>query len=200
MEKTKGEITRERVLKAARVLINQNGFNNTSISDIINATGVKKGNLYFHFESKEKLGLALVEYAKNEYLTYLTKNMKGNTPLEKIDSLLNAIYNFHAEKKFIGGCIFGNIALEMSDSYNQYSNLIKEVFEEWISLLSGLLKAAINSRDLNINIQPGILARHIVASLEGGIMMARLSKNGDDFLDCIKSIRILLGITQKVKH
>lgn len=198
MLKTKGENTRERVLATSMILINRNGFNGTSINDIIEATGVKKGNLYFHFRNKEELGLALIQKAKEEYFSYLAKNAKGKRPLEKIDNILNAIYRLHKKKKFIGGCIFGNIALEMSDTNQNYTSSISEVFEELIALLSNLLNEAMDEGNLEINIPPAILARYILASLEGGIMMARVSKKENDFLNCIQSIRVLLGIKEKI--
>lgn len=199
MDTTKGENTRAKVLTASMNLINRNGFNGTSINDIIEATGVKKGNLYFHFRSKEELGLALLRRAKEEYLSYLAKNIKGKRPLEKIDSILKAIYQMHKKKNFIGGCIFGNTALEMGDTNKHYASLISEVFVEWITLLSTLLNEAQEEGQCAISLPPMKLARHIVATMEGGIMMARLSKKGDDFLDCIESIRALLGITTKIR-
>ena len=80
-EHSKGRATRARVLRAAMDLINTKGYSNTSVADIIEATGVKKGNLYFHFSSKDDLCLALVEEAKKEYLAYLKGSMKSEDPL-----------------------------------------------------------------------------------------------------------------------
>jgi AcrR family transcriptional regulator len=59
---SKGEKTRAGVLEAARRLINQKGFRSTSINDIIQTTGVKKGNPYFHFGSREEFGMARLRW------------------------------------------------------------------------------------------------------------------------------------------
>lgn len=193
MNTTKGQATRSKVLKTAMSLININGFNNTRINDIIEATGVKKGNLYFHFSSKEEIAIALIKKAKDEYFAYLSSRIKSPDPIGKIFDILNAVLSLHRKRKFVGGCIFGNIALEMSDANPEFANLIRDVFDEWVRILTGYLKKAGENGQLEKNIDPEFMARHIVASLEGGIMMAKLNKKADAILDSIRAFSILLG-------
>jgi TetR/AcrR family transcriptional repressor of nem operon len=194
MNLTKGEKTQARILRSAMTLINTRGYTNTSISDIIKASGVQKGNLYFHFSSKDDLCLALIEEAKKEYFSYLESSMKSERPLEKINDILNAILARHRKMNFIGGCIFGNMALEMTDINSRFSMVIKEVFHEWEQLLAGLLQDAQMSGDLDNELDPLPMARFIVASIEGGIMMAKVSKNEDDIVNCMDMIRRMLQI------
>ena len=56
----KGEATKNRVVETARRLFHVQGFSNTSMDDIIKKSGVKKGNLYFYFKSKDELGYAVL--------------------------------------------------------------------------------------------------------------------------------------------
>ncbi|MBI4595643.1 MAG: TetR/AcrR family transcriptional regulator [Candidatus Tectomicrobia bacterium] len=190
--KTKGEITRARVLETARALINAKGFNNTSINDIIEATGVKKGNLYFHFNGKEELGLAILEEAKSDFFLFLSKSLKGQGPLERLFSFFDAVFAKHKEMNFVGGCLFGNTALEMSDKNCRFSDCIHEVFSEWTAIIADLLMEAREAGELKLKMSPELLAKHIVATIEGGIMFSRVSKHEDDLRDCLNSMRILL--------
>ena len=100
---TKGEKTRTRVLETARRLINERGYSSTSINDIIQATGVKKGNLYFHFPGKEDLGLAILAQAHKEFMAFLSVSLKGERPLERVSNLLDAVYEKQSGTKFVGG-------------------------------------------------------------------------------------------------
>ncbi|MEW6139030.1 MAG: TetR/AcrR family transcriptional regulator [Thermodesulfobacteriota bacterium] len=100
---SKGEKTRARVLAVARELINQKGFRSTSVNDIIEASGVKKGNLYFHFAGKEELGLAVLGQAHKELMEFLSKSMKGERPRERLSSLLDAVFEKQRKTKFVGG-------------------------------------------------------------------------------------------------
>ena len=102
MNLTKGERTRARILRSAMMLINTRGYSNTSINDIIESSGVQKGNLYFHFSSKDDLCLALIGEAKKEFLAYLKGSMKSGQPLGKINDILDAILLRHRKMNFIG--------------------------------------------------------------------------------------------------
>jgi AcrR family transcriptional regulator len=53
--------TRERLLQAASREIYRAGFQSASLDTILAAAGVTKGALYYHFDSKEALGYAVVD-------------------------------------------------------------------------------------------------------------------------------------------
>ncbi|MBI5248712.1 MAG: TetR/AcrR family transcriptional regulator, partial [Desulfomonile tiedjei] len=92
---TKGEKTKARVLETASRLINEKGFCNTSINDIIQATGVKKGNLYFYFPSKEDLSLAILEEANKQFMAFLSRSLQGERPLDKLSNFLDVVFEKH---------------------------------------------------------------------------------------------------------
>src|SRR5919106_4195752 len=56
-----GKATRELVIEAATHLIHLKGYQNTSIDDVLSASGVGKGNFYHYFKSKEDLGFAILD-------------------------------------------------------------------------------------------------------------------------------------------
>lgn len=58
----KGKISRERIIEAANRLIYTRGYNQTSVSDVANAVGITKGNLNYHFKSKEDLLDAVIQF------------------------------------------------------------------------------------------------------------------------------------------
>jgi AcrR family transcriptional regulator len=55
------ERTRGRLLQAASRVVYRSGFQSASLDAILAATGVTKGALYYHFDSKEAQGYAIVE-------------------------------------------------------------------------------------------------------------------------------------------
>ncbi|REK77584.1 TetR/AcrR family transcriptional regulator [Paenibacillus paeoniae] len=62
-KKLQSEQTKKKVAEAARALFAQKGYKATSIEDIVAATGSSKGNIYYHFQSKE----GLFQYLLNEW-------------------------------------------------------------------------------------------------------------------------------------
>jgi TetR/AcrR family transcriptional repressor of nem operon len=56
-----GEQTRQEIIRRAAPLFNQKGYEGTALSDLMQATGLEKGGIYRHFDSKQELaGEALV--------------------------------------------------------------------------------------------------------------------------------------------
>ena len=49
------EVRREEILDAAEKLFAAKGFDNTSTGDILDAVGIARGTLYYHFKSKEDI-------------------------------------------------------------------------------------------------------------------------------------------------
>lgn len=193
---TKSEFTRANVIEKTIGLINTSGYTATSMDDIIKATGVKKGNLYFHFSSKEELVLKVLEKAREDYFSYLTKSLTFDSPLKNIESLLEAVFRFHKSRKFTGGCIFGNIILEVSESNPRISSMATSALQEWTELMTSLLSEGISDGEINLPLPPETMAEHIVASMEGGIMLSRAKKSSRPLRDCMNTIYYMLGIKQ----
>ena len=52
---SKGEQTRQSIVEKAAPLFNQRGFEGCSMTAIMEATGLEKGGIYRHFDSKAQL-------------------------------------------------------------------------------------------------------------------------------------------------
>jgi AcrR family transcriptional regulator len=55
------EARREQILSAALTCFAEKGFHASTMDDLVRASGLSKGSLYWHFSSKEEVFLALVD-------------------------------------------------------------------------------------------------------------------------------------------
>ncbi len=55
------DVRKNEILDVANELFNRKGFDNTSISDILEKVGIARGTLYYHFKSKEEIMNALID-------------------------------------------------------------------------------------------------------------------------------------------
>lgn len=192
MQQTKGQETRSNILKESRRLFTLRGFQNSSISSIIAATGVKKGNLYYHFSSKEELGLAVLFDARDEFYTILDESLRGDDPVERILHSCQMIMGLVQQSNFVGGCLFGNTALEMTDMNSRFAQIIREVFSHWIGLIEKELLQLEDEVEVKSRLSPEQIAISIVAILEGGIMLSRVYGEKKNLEFCILAIEELL--------
>lgn len=77
----KGEETRERILRAARDLFVERGYEGTSMAQILSAAGITKGGFYFHFPSKAALAAAVMESAKAQINAQIMSAAEGTRAL-----------------------------------------------------------------------------------------------------------------------
>ncbi|HPI88187.1 MAG TPA: TetR/AcrR family transcriptional regulator [Spirochaetota bacterium] len=192
----KGQITRDKVIQLSMDLIHARGVGNTSMNDIIAATGVKKGNLYFHFSSKEELALEVIDRARRQYSEYLSSAISGTTSMEKLESLIDAVVSFHVKRKLRGGCIFGNTALETGGTDSPLRLLIREVFSRWAGQIEALIIQAAGEGSARNDIPPDVLARTIIAALEGAIMLAKVSGKKDELIQCADAMKAMIKTRQ----
>lgn len=192
--KTKGEYTKEKILEVARELFNTKGFNATTISDLVESTGMKKGCLYFHFNGKDDMAREVLKEATEEFIRFLDQALEGNNPGAALDYFFNSALNKHLATGFVGGCIFGNTALEMSDSNPEFASAIERVFDEWIQKISSTVEGAQEIGQIRTDIESKALAQYIVATVEGGIMMSRLKKDERPMRECLETLRTTLEL------
>src|SRR5580658_538334 len=108
------ERTRERLLQAASREIYRSGFQSASLETILAVAGVTKGALYYHFDSKEALGYAVVEeiIAPDVHGKWVRPLQSGKAP---IDALIGAVHRIPIRPVDVrGGCQLNNLAQEMS--------------------------------------------------------------------------------------
>src|ERR1700739_260990 len=89
---TKGQQARREINERAAPLFNQKGYEGTSLSDLMDATGLQKGGIYRHFGSKEELAAAAFAYSG---LKAANKRLDGiDDSADSVDRLKRIISNF----------------------------------------------------------------------------------------------------------
>ena len=63
MNMRKGEETRHEIIRKAAPIFNQKGYEGAALSDLMEATGLEKGGIYRHFDSKQQLAAEAFDYA-----------------------------------------------------------------------------------------------------------------------------------------
>lgn len=176
------------------------GIGATSISDLLNATGVTKGNLYFHFSGKGAVGIAVLQQESERFTRFLDEALTGDTPAAALDNFFRLTLRKHQKTGFVGGCLFGNTALEASDAFPVYAQMVATVFDQWIGKIQHKVADAQALGLIRQDLPAENLARMIVATIEGGIMQSRLLKSADPMTRCLETLRTALELKLPTTH
>jgi TetR/AcrR family transcriptional repressor of nem operon len=183
--------TKEQILDAASRLIHVRGFNNTSVDEILKESGVGKGNFYYYFKSKEELGFAILERSLERISTELLDKSFSpeKDPWHQIVDFLDSQVDRVRERGCTGGCILGNLALELSDIHEEFRRRLSEAFNRLRARMEATLNQAKGQGTLRFDTDIPRLAHFIVAGFEGAHMMGKLHKNVD----------IMAGVVEELK-
>ena len=188
----KAEQTKERLLEQAIKLMQQKGFGAMSISELLLAAGVKKGTLYYHFPGKDDLGMAVLTRVRCDFFAKMDDILSNASPLAGLELFFDSVLERHRAKGFVGGCLFGNTALEMSDSDSSYNEFVRQVFAEWTDKMQLAIQRGQKAGEIVDGITSAELAQTVVATIEGGIMMSRLTKAEGPLRTCLESLKSFL--------
>ncbi len=127
----KGEQTREHILTQAGMLMKSKGFAATTINELLKISGKTKGNLYFHFADKQAVGLAVLKREQQLFNDFLEWSFACPDPVEGLKNHFKGVLDKNCREDFVGAFLFGNMALEASDSIPAFSAIVDEIFDEW---------------------------------------------------------------------
>ena len=169
---------RKAILDAAARVIQARGFSHTSVEDLIEATGLSgKSHFYHYFPSKEALGIAVIDRQFERFtergLAILSEPMID--PIDRLGLFIDTLVALQRERDGGTGSPFGNLAGELADSHEGFRRRLDDVFARWTAQLVALLGEA--GASLRDGVDAVRLARFIIASLEGGMLMTRVTRN-----------------------
>ena len=169
--------TRERLLQAAFREVRRSGFQSTGINTILAATNVTKGALYYHFNSKEALGYAIVDeiVAKVVHDRWLRPLLSDGHPIDVLIGIVRRVPARPADVR--ESCPLLNLAQEMSPLDEQFRKRLERLFLAWQDGVATLLRKGQSQGTVRRDLNPDETASFLVAMVEG---YASLAKNAQD--------------------
>jgi TetR/AcrR family transcriptional regulator, transcriptional repressor for nem operon len=186
------ERTRERLLKAGFQEVYRSGFQSASIDTILAAANVTKGALYYHFESKEALGHAIIDevvatFLRNRWLLPLQQSEDKDS----IDALIDIVRSIPARPRDLkGGCPLVNLAQEMSQLDELFRRRLEAMFRAWREAVSTALRRGQSQGTVRRDLVPAETASFLIAMVEGYEVLA---KNAQDVKLWNEGIRNIVG-------
>ncbi|WP_431245524.1 TetR family transcriptional regulator C-terminal domain-containing protein [Leifsonia xyli] len=193
---------RERILAAGAELFGRRAYASIGVAEICAAAGVPKGSFYYFFPSKQALALEVVdrhwEWQRGEW----TRILERPAPIvDRLRDLFVATAEMQSEAlKGTGavvGCLFGNLALEVSAQDDPVRGRLQEIFEEQIDIVEKALREAEAAGEVRLA-DARDSAKAIVAQIEGLVLFAKLYNDPAQLESLWRSSLLLLGLQEAV--
>jgi TetR/AcrR family transcriptional repressor of nem operon len=172
---SKGEQTRQRIIALAAPIFNQRGYEGCSIQQIMAATGLEKGGIYRHFESKEELAAEAFDYAWNWATS--KRRIHMDSIEDPIDRIKQHIANFVNRSGLPGGCPLLNTAVDSDNGNPVLRDRVRKALRNWKTMLGEQVQEAMETGAAREDIDACSVANHIIGSLEGAMLISRIERN-----------------------
>jgi TetR/AcrR family transcriptional repressor of nem operon len=192
----RGEGTRRRIVEQSAAVFNRRGYAGTSMSELMAATGLEKGGLYRHFESKEDLAAAAFDYAWETVSEPRRRGIENCTTA--IEKLLLLVKNFVEQppRTLPGGCPVLNTAIDSDDGNAVLRGKARAALDQWRADIADIVRKGQRNGELRDEIDPAAVATVVIAGLEGAVMMSRMERTREPLLMVGKH---LAGFLQSLK-
>jgi TetR/AcrR family transcriptional repressor of lmrAB and yxaGH operons len=175
------DLSRERLVSTAAVLLRQRGYAATSTTDVLRLSGVTTGSLYHHFPGgKEDLAVAALELSAEAVCQNLEHALEaaGSTAAGLEQWLTRLAEALDADPR--DGCPVAPSALEAAHASERLRRTAAAAFERWTTAIS---------RALQNEGWPGPEARGtavaVLALVEGALLLARTAGNSEALIAAV---------------
>jgi AcrR family transcriptional regulator len=195
----KGARTRQNIIEKSLQLFCLKGYFNTSINDILQATGLTKGGLYGHFSSKEDIWYASYDQAMTIWKEAVFQGIEsGSNPLDRIQTFIeNDIRNKLGNNVFEGGCFFHSMLVELSGQSDAMSGRLLQGFNQLAELLCAWLEQADQQGMLKADLKFKEIANYIIISLNGAAALYASSRDPAILDQTVNQLRFYIRQLEK---
>src|SRR5450631_2718189 len=132
------EKSHQRILKGAALLLRQRGIESTGVTDVMGEAGMKNGGFYRHFNSKESLVDAALEYAFDQMICYMETRFHQQEPA----AMLAGFRAHYLSEKHVDHPAEGCPVAALSGDIGRASNDLKESFSVGLNRTLAVLSIA----------------------------------------------------------
>lgn len=181
----KGARTRARIVEGAAALIHERGVASTSLEDVKAAADVSGSQMYHYFPDKNDLVQAVIDYQAESIVNRQRHALGGANGVEAWRKMVIAAAK---RTKAKGGCQLGSLVGQLAETDPEARALIAAGFDQWAAAISDGLRSLHADGKLPPDIDPDDLAITVLATLQGGLLLAQAQRSTRPFETAVNTL------------
>jgi TetR/AcrR family transcriptional repressor of nem operon len=191
---TKASSTRHAILEKAFEIIYTKGYQATSIDEIIATTKVTKGAFYYHFKTKDEMGLAIINEIVKPTMqnTFIKPLQDAENPIKEIYDMTKALLLDNPFLKLEYGCPAGNLVQEMTPWNVEFGKALSQLILEWQQTIENCIKKGKAKGAIRKNVNTQQVAYFIMSSYWGIRNFGKVYNSAECYRSYLKELKIYL--------
>ncbi|MCB0209039.1 MAG: TetR/AcrR family transcriptional regulator [Anaerolineae bacterium] len=176
--------TKQQIIAIASELFINNGYERTSLTDIAKQIGITKPAIYYHFESKEALFLAVVNNFLTELEIWTLTAIEADVSIkDMLQMLFHMLKNTKGAMALLTGASSSNelefhTYMLMFEGIKLFPEVKERIDAFYIRFINSLAERIVDAQaqgEIRPDIYADALAFQITAAIEGAFLMSILS-------------------------
>lgn len=167
------EYDRQSVIESAGTVFYQKGFEATSMTDLVAATGLNTASMYKEFKSKEGLFEASLDNYLAHHIQHLIAEMVNAPSLESLVAYLEKLQEY-AQSDSFNGCLLMNNLAEFNIASDGTIDRIEALYQHLETLFKNCLATAQANGQIPLEKDTSQLADFILCMVNGITFYARV--------------------------
>ncbi len=190
---SKAERTKSFIIEKTAEIFNKKGYAGTSLTDMTEATGLTKGSIYGNFENKEEVALAVFDYNYGRVNQLIQQRIQREVTYYDKLMVYTKVYDQFLNTNFPkGGCPILNTSIEADDTHEPLKDRAAKAVLNWKKNIQALLSAGAEAGEFKQDIDYAQLSLSIIAMIEGGIMIAKVTNSQSNLDKIMKTVEMLI--------
>ena len=182
----KGARTRARIVEEAAALIRERGVAGTTLEEVKVAAEVSGSQLYHYFPDKDELVQAVIDYQADAIV-----NQQRHALANGVEAWRNMVITEAKRTEAKGGCPLGSLGGQLAESDPEARALIAAGFDQWAAAIGDGLRSLHADGKLPSGIDPDDLATTLLATLQGGLLLAQVLRSTRPFETAVDTLLTL---------
>jgi TetR/AcrR family transcriptional regulator, transcriptional repressor for nem operon len=186
--------TRLSILQNSFELIYTKGYQATSIDDIIATTNLTKGAFYYHFKSKDEMGIAIIkEIVKASMKSTFSESLENSVnPTHDLYAMIKHLLFDNPFLKLEYGCPAGNLTQEMTPWNKEFSNALSDAVKDLQLIIEKSIKKGRTLGLIRNDVNPKQVAYFIMSGYWGIRNFGKLYNSTDCYKSYLKELKFYL--------
>ena len=171
------------------------GYEATSLSDLMETMNLQKGSIYKAFGDKHSLFIAALEHYLNDVHKFNEETIEsGRTPKDALKLWINAVLTKVCGQTVKRGCLIVNSLVERAYQDEEAAQRVKEYFTRTQKLLANKIEEGQALKQFRKDYTANELSQIIIVAYTGMLAMSKgaMSKNA-----CTNSMKNVLKLIEK---
>ncbi|MDG4863759.1 TetR/AcrR family transcriptional regulator [Streptomyces sp. T-3] len=180
--------TPERLIEATQELLWERGYVGTSPKAILERAGAGQGSMYHHFKGKPDLALAAIRRTAEEMRAAAEIPLGTPGPAyARIEAYLLR------ERDVLRGCPIGRLTMDPDVIVSDELRMPVDETLDWLrERLEGIVQEGLELGEFTTPLDPRETAALIVATVQGGYVLARARNSAEPFDAAVQGLLALL--------